>query len=169
MKLIRVLVSSCLMGNSVRYDGGDQFCDNLSNLLFNDSRIICYAFCPEVSGGLSVPRSRAAINRNYSGYDVLNHDKAKVINSDGIDVTNEYIKGAQLALEFCKKNRISIAIMKEDSPSCGSNTLFNPTFDASKKIGPGVTAALLKKNNIAVFSEIEVEELSKYIKSIFNE
>lgn len=107
--------------------------------------------CPEVLGGLPVPRSRYEI-RDGIGEDVLS-GSARVVASDGKDVTVAFIAGATRVLELAKKHGIKRAIMKSKSPSCGFGKIYDGTFAGILKRGNGVAAAMLIKNGISVTTE----------------
>ena len=113
----KILVSACLLGNPVRYDGRSKTLHNsdLDALLAQD-RII--SFCPEVAGGLPVPRAAAEIQAG-DGNDVIT-GQARVSTADGADVTDFFLAGAQQALALCRKHDITVAVLTESSPSCGS-------------------------------------------------
>ena len=113
--------------------------------------------CPEVSGGLPVPRLPAQIVGAHSGEGVWKNE-AKVINNQGDDVTRCFIKGAKNALSLVHKYKIKVAILKEHSPSCATHTVHDGTFTGMKKRGLGVTASLLKQAGVTVFSEKQLDE-----------
>ena len=162
MKMEKILVSACLVGERVRYNG------IVKNF---ESHVLKYwnrlgwvvAICPEVAGGLPVPRPSSEISGS-DGNQVLNGHK-KVINIKGQDVTKYFLDGAQKALELSSLLGISLAILKEGSPSCGSNYIYDGSFSGIKKPGKGVTAALLEENGIRVFSEREILEAENYLKT----
>jgi len=138
------------MGQKVRYDGQIKGLNSrIISQLEQKARL--FPFCPEVAGGLPVPRPPAEIIA-HDGFDVLD-GKACIINKNNIDVTDFFIKGANLALEFTKKNNITHAILKEKSPSCGTKMIYDGTFTNKIKMGCGVTAALLSSNNIEIISD----------------
>jgi uncharacterized protein YbbK (DUF523 family) len=110
--------------------------------------------CPEQLGGLPTPRSPVEIV-NGSGEDVLSGGK-RAHGKDGRDVTAEFIKGAEEVLKIARTFPVTAAILKERSPSCGSSLIYDGTFQHVAKPGQGVTAALLKKFNIPVYSEQEI-------------
>ncbi|MEW6730475.1 MAG: DUF523 domain-containing protein [Acidobacteriota bacterium] len=161
--MMKILVSACLLGNRVRYNAADVSCQNrrLAEWLSQD-RII--AFCPEVAAGLPVPRPPAEIIGG-SGEAVLD-DVAKVVDNVGKDVTADFIDGAMQALAIAQQNDVKMAILKEDSPSCGSKSIYDGTFSGKRQAGQGVTAALLERNGIRVFSEQEIEAAAEFIKLI---
>ncbi len=148
-----LLVSACLLGSKVRYDGSDKACDALTELIARGQAI---AVCPEVAGGLGVPRLPAEIQHG-DGAAVL-AGQAQVLNSAGADVTAEFVSGAQQALELAQAHGIRAAILKARSPSCGSGVIYDGTFSKSLRDGNGVTAALLEQHGIRVFDETQIDE-----------
>jgi uncharacterized protein YbbK (DUF523 family) len=153
LRMSKILVSSCLLGCKVRYNGGDvNVDDKCFEQLIENYEII--PFCPEVSAGLLIPRPSAEI-QGGEGLDVL-HGSAKVVEVDGNNVSEYFCRGAQMALEKCMDENIFLAIFNESSPSCGSTSIYNGRFNGVKKIGMGVTTALLKENGIKVYSQHEV-------------
>ncbi len=144
----RVLISSCLVGEKCAYDGKSRTSKKLT-VAFAGHELI--RVCPEVIGGLDTPRERHEI-AGGTGEDVL-FRKARVISASGKDRTESFIRGAQKALETTRQNGIKIAILKSKSPSCGVHTVFSGKFDGSLKNGPGVTAALLRRHGIRIYTE----------------
>ncbi|MBK5461643.1 MULTISPECIES: DUF523 domain-containing protein [unclassified Peribacillus] len=143
-----ILVSSCLAGLEVRYNGTHSLDNRILRLLEEKKAI---TVCPELLGGFSTPREPAEIIGG-DGEDVLN-GKAKIIEKSGRDVTDLYIKGANLTLNKAQEAGATLVVLKEDSPSCGSSTIYNGGFKGKKKVGNGVTAALLKRHGFTVTSE----------------
>jgi uncharacterized protein YbbK (DUF523 family) len=113
--------------------------------------------CPEVAGGLPVPRVAAEIRGNNGGEGVY-QGTARVINRDNDDVTSHFIKGARPALELTQIHNIKVAILKARSPSCGFGEIYDGTFSKNKINGLGVTAYLLAQHGIQIFNESEVEQ-----------
>ena len=140
----KILISACLVGDKVRYDGKSQYHPLIKNLL---QKYELVPFCPEVEGGLKPPRVPSEIKGD------------KVINKEGRDVTKQFTEGAKLALNICKFLDIKIAILKDGSPSCGSTEIHNGHFDGRMIKGKGVTAKLLEQNGIKVYTENEIEAL----------
>jgi uncharacterized protein YbbK (DUF523 family) len=138
-----LLVSACLLGINTKYNGKNNYIDKINKLKDKYTIIKC---CPEVDGGLSIPRSPSEVIGE------------KVINKEGIDVTKEYIKGAFIALNLCKKYNISKALLKEKSPSCGKMR-YDGTFSGTLINKSGITTKLLQENNIEVYSENEIDKL----------
>ncbi|MCI1591227.1 DUF523 domain-containing protein [Heyndrickxia oleronia] len=143
-----ILVSSCLAGLDVRYNGTNCLNDKIRKLVEENKAI---TICPELLGGFSTPREPAEIIGG-NGEDVLDGN-AKVVEKSGKDVTQLYIKGAYSTLKQAKKLNATLVVLKENSPSCGSVTIYNGEFTGQKIMGMGVTSALLKRNGIKVISE----------------
>ncbi|WP_338447784.1 DUF523 domain-containing protein [Niallia oryzisoli] len=143
-----ILVSACFAGFDVKYNGSNNV--NLKiKKLFDEQKAI--PVCPEVLGGLSIPREPAEIVGG-DGNDVLD-GTAKVVTNSGKDVTAQFLKGAYDTLKIAKEADASIVVLKERSPSCGSTMIYSGKFNGTKIKGNGVTAALLKRNGIKVISE----------------
>ncbi|MDH5161748.1 DUF523 domain-containing protein [Heyndrickxia oleronia] len=144
-----ILVSSCLAGlDVVRYNGTYCLNDKIRKLVEENKAI---TICPELLGGFSTPREPAEIIGG-NGEDVLDGN-AKVVEKSGKDVTQLYIKGAYSTLKQAIKLNATLVVLKENSPSCGSLTIYNGEFTGKKIMGMGVTSALLKRNGIKVISE----------------
>lgn len=143
-----ILISSCLIGEYVRYDGGTQGDTRLIELINEDKAIHA---CPELLGGLNVPREPAEIIGG-DGFDVLD-GQAKVVTTGNKDVTAAFVKGAEATLKILLTENIDTVILKANSPSCGNNQIYDGTFSGTKKQGVGVTTALLIRNGIKVLSE----------------
>lgn len=158
--MIKVLVSACLVGERVRYDGAKVACDSEILKSWKHNGMIV-PFCPEVAGNLPVPRPAAEII-NGTGADVLEKNTG-VFNIKGQDVTESFIRGAEKALAVARKMQISLAILKDRSPSCGKTCIYEGSFSKLRRPGNGVTTALLEKNGISVFSENEIEEAAAYL------
>ncbi|MFZ5631393.1 MAG: DUF523 domain-containing protein [Bacillota bacterium] len=146
-----ILVSSCLLGITAKYDGGKNSVPALIDLC---STGLIVPACPEQLGGSPTPRPPAEI-RGGTGEDVLK-GRARVYTSRGDDITGLFIKGAREVLNICRMFRVKEAILKERSPSCGCNLIYNGTFQGVRIKGRGVTAALLASEGIPVYSEEEL-------------
>jgi uncharacterized protein YbbK (DUF523 family) len=160
IKMEKILVSACLVGERVRYNGVAMEFDNQILKYWRINELVV-SICPEVAGGLPVPRPSSEIFGG-DGSQVLNGLK-KVINVNGQDVTKYYIEGAQKTLLLARFHKIKLAILKEGSPSCGSRYIYDGSFSKIKKSGEGVTAAVLEQNNIRVFNERQIHEAEKYL------
>lgn len=144
----RILVSACLAGECVRYDGRAKPHARVLAWLRQGRAV---PFCPEVAGGLSVPRPRAEI-QGGDGADVL-AGHARVVTEHGEDCTVPFLRGAQAALALCRREGLAIAVLKEGSPSCGVRCIADGSFTGCKRAGMGVTAALLAQAGLRLFSE----------------
>ncbi|MDP4553500.1 DUF523 domain-containing protein [Alkalihalobacillus macyae] len=148
-----ILVSSCLAGLEVRYDGHHSLNENVRKLVKENNAV---TICPELLGGFLTPREPAEIVGGDGG-DVLD-GKARVIERSGRDVTELYIKGAYNTLDKAIEIGVTIVVLKENSPSCGSSMIYNGEFTGKRVWGNGVTAALLKRNGLRVISEKQFAE-----------
>ena len=146
-----ILISACLAGLNVRYNGTNCIDDRVQKLVLEKKAI---TVCPELMGDFSTPREPAEIVGG-NGEDVLD-GKASVIERSGRDVTELYIKGAYATLQKALEVGATQVVLKENSPSCGSAAIYNGEFNGMKIVGEGVTTALLRRNNIVVLSEEDV-------------
>ena len=147
----KILVSECLYGGrAVRYDGAEKACTHPIFLKWKkQGRLI--PVCPEVFGGLPVPREEAQLRED------------QVITRSGSDVTEAYTKGAEEALRLADENDVVFCLMKEGSPSCGSNEIHDGTFSGRKIPGEGLATGYLRECGFEVFSENEIEEAAKFL------
>lgn len=148
-----ILVSSCLAGLEVRYDGQHSLNKKVRKLVEENNAV---TICPELLGGFLTPREPAEIVGGDGG-DVLD-GKARVIERSGRDVTELYIKGAYNTLDKAIEICATIVVLKENSPSCGSSMIYNGEFTGERVGGNGVTSALLKRNGLRVISEKQFAE-----------
>jgi len=154
----KLMVSACLLGDPVRYDGRCKVLENdrLDDLL-KQNRVV--RFCPEVAGGLLVPRDASEIQRG-DGFSVI-AGRSTVSTSNGHNVTSAFISGADKALQLCQQHQIKVAILTESSPSCGSHQIYDGSFIGQSRAGVGVTTALLRSHGISVFSQHQVDDAIK--------
>ena len=159
----RILVSSCLAGRPVRYDGAAKpVGGDLFERWRREGRLV--PFCPEISGGLTVPRQPAEIVGGDGG-DVLD-GTARVLTGTGRDVTGEFLQGARLALDAARRSGARTALLKEGSPSCGSHRVYDGTFTGTSSPGTGVTTALLQRSGITVFSEDDLGAVQAHLATL---
>jgi uncharacterized protein YbbK (DUF523 family) len=161
--VIKVLVSSCLLGEPVRYHGGDarQESDILDRWR-EEGRLV--PICPETAAGLPVPRPPAELVGG-DGQNVLKGD-AYVGDRTGKDVTAAFLGGARGVLELALSQGARLAILKDGSPSCGTSYVYDGTFRGQRNQGLGVTAALLAEGGIRVFGERQLEEAAAYLAAL---
>ena len=142
------LISACLLGVKCRYDGGSKQSDDLAELAAGGAVI---PVCPEQLGGLPTPRNPCEISMG-TGADVLD-GKCRVISNAHTDVTDHLLTGAKETLKLAKACGVKKAILKARSPSCGSGQIYDGSFSGHIIDGNGVTAELLSRNGIKVFTE----------------
>ncbi|MDY5355263.1 MAG: DUF523 domain-containing protein [Eubacteriales bacterium] len=141
-----LLISMCLLGEPCRYDGKSVPLDGTIIEKLKEKYTLV-TVCPEQEGGLPTPRIPAE------------RQGKNVVRRDGVDVTAEYRKGAEVALSLCRRFGISIALMKAKSPSCGAGRIYDGTFSGTLTDGDGVTVSLLSGNGIKIFTENDINSL----------
>ena len=140
MKKEKLLISACLLGQNVKYNGKNNKIDTTKL----EKKYELVAFCPEVEGGLPIPRFPS---------EIVSTSPLKLVNSLGDIVTEQFVLGAKKCVEICKKEGIKKALLKANSPSCGLGKVYDGTFSGTLVDGDGVTVRELKDNGIEVFSE----------------
>ena len=146
MKKQAILVSACLLGVCCRYDGESKPCADVIALR---DRFILIPICPEEDGGLPTPRTPSERVGD------------RVLMRDGTDVTENYLKGAKLALGRAETFGCPAAILKARSPSCGKGKIYDGSFSGNLTDRDGVAAELLQKNGVKVYTEAEIDLLIK--------
>lgn len=141
-----ILVSACLLGCPCRYDGKSK--PNAAVLALMEQHTLI-PVCPEQAGGLATPRPPAECKNGG------------VFTQSGTDVTAQYRKGAEEALRLAELYHCDCAILKERSPSCGKESIYDGSFSRRLVVGDGVAAKLLREHGITVYGESEVEQLWK--------
>lgn len=158
----KILVSRCLLGHKVRYDGGSYPQSSLLARWQAQGRVL--ALCPEVAGGLPTPRPPAEISGGQ-GAQVLD-GAARVSTEAAVDVSAEFIAGAEQALALVAEHGIRLALLKANSPSCGNLQTYDGSFSAAKVNGEGVTAAALRRAGVTVFNETQLVELAAALQAL---
>jgi uncharacterized protein YbbK (DUF523 family) len=159
-----VLVSGCLLGQHVRYNGIDKEYDSPElRRWLSEGRVI--AVCPEVAAGLPVPRPPAETTGGADGLEV-HAGKARVIDGNGQDMSAAFIAGAEKVLREAQRRGVRVAVLKDGSPSCGSNYIYDGSFTSRRVPHAGVTAALLKTVGITVFGETQFAEANALIERL---
>jgi len=157
MSMQKVLVSACLLGERVRYDGSDCAQHGILDVWAGQGRIV--PLCPETAGGLPTPRPPAEIEDGDA--EAVLHGRGNILHQDGTDVTDAFVQGAEKALAACWKHRIKVAVLKDGSPSCGSSQINDGAFSGGKINGQGLTARLLTRHGISVFSQQQLDEAAQ--------
>ena len=137
---MKVLISTCLLGVACKYSGGDNARPALVAALQAAGHELV-PICPEVYGGFPTPRTPAE------------RIGSRVVTAAGADVTAQYHKGAEIALQLARLTDCRVAVLKANSPSCGHGTVYDGTFSGKKIPGSGVAAELLEQNGIAVYTD----------------
>ena len=152
-KEIKVLISACLLGDNVKYSGGNNLKPELVTLL-EKYNVKIVKICPECFAGLPIPRVPSEIRED------------KVFSKDGRDITEEFLSGAEKTYQVAKRKQVDFAILKERSPSCGSSYIYDGSFSGNVIQGQGLTAKKLSKENIIIFSEENLKEIEKYLEEL---
>ncbi len=139
---MKIAVSACLLGAACRYDGRAKK-DAAVAALAGAHELV--PVCPEVLGGLPVPRVRCEL--------VAGERSVRVVDEDGIDRTDAFVAGAVRALEIAKKEGCELAVLKAKSPSCGAGRIYDGTFTGTLMPGFGVAARAFRKAGIRVLNE----------------
>jgi uncharacterized protein YbbK (DUF523 family) len=161
--MIKILVSACLLGERVRYHGGDASCP--SDILDRwklEGRLV--SVCPEVAGGLPVPRPPAEI-AGGDGHAVLKQE-ASVGDGTGLDVTEAFLRGARTTLEATVASGARLAVFKDGSPSCATTYIHDGSFRGQRGPGQGVATALLSQAGIRVFNERQLDDAAAYLRTL---
>lgn len=149
----KILVSACMLGDNVRYDGGNHLIKHpIIQRWKQEGRLV--TICPEIAGGLPTPRPPAETQCKFPIF---------ITTRDGKDVTPEFLTGAEKALEMARRENVACALMKAKSPSCGNKRIYDGNFTNTLIEGSGVAAAELIRNGIPVFSEKELDDLFAFI------
>jgi len=161
----RIIVSRCLVGEPVRFDGrAKRLIHPVLAQWREEGRLV--PVCPELLGGLSVPRTPAEIVGG-SAEDVLK-GRARVLTSTGADVTQAFVHGARQVRWLALEQGCRFALLKEVSPSCGVHQVHDGSFGGHLVAGQGLAAALLKAVGVQVFSEHEVDALVRAVAAMEN-
>lgn len=148
---MKIGISQCLVGCQCTYSASHNLV-KLFKQMYDDG--LAVVVCPEVLGGLPIPRAPAEIQQR---------EPLRIYNNQGQDVTKEYVIGAKKALDIFLENDVKVAVLKFRSPSCGNDGVYDGTFSHRLIEGQGIFAEMLKKNGIQVFNENQINELLKYI------
>ncbi|MBC8256732.1 MAG: DUF523 domain-containing protein [Candidatus Marinimicrobia bacterium] len=154
----KVLISACLLGKNCRYNGGHSQITEL-----NEIDVEWIPVCPEETGGLGTPRPSAEMQDNAEN--ILN-GKGKVVNNKGINVTSEFIRGAEKSLQSGLETGLKTAILKSKSPSCGIGKIYDGSFTNTLKTGDGIFAHLCQINEITCISSDNINQIKKTLAKV---
>lgn len=159
----KVLVSACLLGNHVRYDGSFRLKGHpVLERWVAEGRAV--PLCPEVAAGFATPRPPAEIVGGPGGEAVV-AGEARVLEITGGDVTDRYLAAGRIALDTARRHGCRFAVLTDGSPSCGVSFIHDGSFSGAIKPGQGSTAALLEANGVRVFPETAIEELDALLRA----
>ncbi len=150
----KILISACLIGEKVKYDGNDNALSDAIIALWKEEGVLV-PLCPEVLGGLDVPRPACEVMKGTN----------KVICKTGEDVSVAFAKGARKSLRIAQEEGVCMAILKARSPSCGKDIIYDGTFTSTRVHDSGITCKLLQESGIPVFSEEELTLAEAFWKS----
>ena len=154
----KILVSACLLGQPVRYDGRAKTLHHEALRNWQaQGRLI--PLCPEIAAGLPTPRPPAEIAPGLSGPDVL-EGRGAILEMSGRDVTEPFLEGARRAVELARSHGCRFALLTDGSPSCGSRWIYDGQHTGGRKQGMGVVAAALHKAGVHVFAQDQIAELA---------
>lgn len=153
-------VSACLCGFNCKYDGYNNLDTKLKSL-YNEGKVIL--ICPEVLGGLLIPREPSEILINeedlISTYESVKSKKSKVMSKSGEDVSANFIIGTDECVNILEGEDIDFIVLKEKSPSCGVNYIYNGNFEQKVIKGEGVLTSRLREIGYKVVSENEFRNM----------
>jgi len=158
----RILISACLVGRPVRYDGTDRSHDAAEIVARwrDEGRLLL--LCPEIAVGFSTPRPPAEIkghDDDCTGNMVLTGN-ARVVENTGADVSELYIKAARETVDFAMRHGCRHAVLTDGSPSCGSTFIYDGSFTGKRKSGMGTTTAALRQVGVRVWPETAIADLN---------
>lgn len=138
---MKILVSACLLGENCKYSGGNNLCEKVLEYIKGHDVI---SVCPEVMGGLPTPRVPAEIVNGI------------VTNKENIIVDSQFRKGSELCTQIALENKVDLAILKANSPSCGFGQIYDGTFTSTKIKGNGIFAQQLSEQGIKIITELDI-------------
>ena len=142
---MKVIVSACLAGDNCKYKGGNNLNQKMMDFLRSHEII---KVCPEVLGGLPIPRPSAKIV------------EGQVMNTQGKNITKEFTLGAQRAFEIVTKENPDLIILQSRSPSCGIKQIYDGSFSGRKILGHGLFASLCIE---AGYKVLDIEDSYEYL------
>ena len=140
---MKIVVSACLLGESCKYNGKNNYNENIVEFVRGHE---VTAVCPEVLGGLAVPRQPAEIVNGI------------VMTREGVSVDKEFREGAAKALKETLDEGAELAILQSRSPSCGCRQIYDGSFGGKLIEGQGIFARMLEEAGIKT---VDAEEIAK--------
>ncbi|MEG1981871.1 MAG: DUF523 domain-containing protein [Clostridia bacterium] len=143
---MNILVSSCLVGENCKYNGGNNKSEKIITYLEErkEKGDIIYDVCPEILNDIPCPREPVEISCG------------KVIRKDGKDVDTQYKKAVQIAIDLIKSKNINVAILKSKSPTCGVKEIYDGSFSRTLISGKGIFADELLKLGITLIDSDDI-------------
>ena len=138
---MKYVVSACLLGRNCKYNGGNNQNDALIEFL-KDKEVI--EICPEVDGGLPVPRPKVELK------------DGRAVNEYGQSAHEAFSLGVKRTMEKLKGEDIKCAILQSRSPSCGVGQIYDGSFSGTKIPGNGLCAEALIR---AGYKVIDVKDM----------
>jgi uncharacterized protein YbbK (DUF523 family) len=138
-----LLVSACLLG--VRCNDRGRHSRNDAVVALEETHRLV-PICPEVTGGLGIPRKAA--ERQADG---------RVMTAEGHDLTEQYRRGAEAAVGLAVSVGARRAVLKARSPSCGCHQVYDGTFSRRLVEGAGTAAEALRAAGVDVVSEEDID------------
>ena len=143
---MRICVSACLLGQRVKYNGGDNLISGLAERLRGHEVL---PVCPEVAGGLPVPRPPVELARG------------RVLTADGVDKTDAFHVGVEAALAALDLDGVGVdlATLQSRSPSCGVNEVYDGSFTGRLIPGQGLFAEALAARGVRIVDAAGLDTL----------
>lgn len=137
MSKIPIGISSCLLGQAVRYDGGHKHDSYITGTLGQYFEF--HPFCPEVAIGLGIPRPTIRLTS------IDGQIRSVGTMDQQVDVTDRL---ADYAYQLKDRHAdLCGYILKKDSPSCGMERVKVFNGQQPRKEGVGIYAAELMRLN----------------------
>ncbi|MBO6047395.1 MAG: DUF523 domain-containing protein [Erysipelotrichaceae bacterium] len=149
-----ICMSACLAGCNCTYRGDSNLAEELKQLASNENVLLV---CPEVAGGLPIPRAAS---------EIISEDPLSIKNIKDEDVTEAFVNGAQKCAQECLDKGVKIAILKNNSPSCGVGTIYDGTFSHRIISGDGMFARILRRNGVLLYTENQLDEFLTIVKEM---
>lgn len=154
----KILVSACLLGQPVRYNGKALTLESDILRRWQDLGMVV-PLCPEVAAGFATPRPPAEIETGFDGVNVVGGD-GHILDDTGQDVTDMFLTGAQIAVDTALESGCKFALLTDGSPSCGSTFIYDGQHNGTKRDGLGVVTALLQQNGVEVYPQHQIKYLA---------